>query len=421
MDATELALLAGICASPADDTARLVMADYYSETGREERGEFIRVQIELARTEKESGWVPDEKMLGTQPIQSLEMLFKINNADRERRVEKLRERQRELFANRCRVWFPNFTGAEFKWLLPGQSWHTNGCWFSRGYLSSLTCTSSAFLQHAGNLIWRPDQTVECSGGIYTQGLRCHYGCDKCDGTGRISNPCPPTAQPIEEVTLTDWPRMNVVGDGSSTGTGLTYSINGVPGEYDLLSLTDILRIKPPIRALRADEVVRGIFGVRFPGVKFNLPSSYALGENVTLNPQRLHLQIRVPQELVDEMDRGAELSDLARDRAEAWQFAERAAAAVYTVPEGRLSRVEREIPAGATGHVLPCMCLTSDEYVPHVLEMSEIATRAFSTVSLAPTVRIRTTRGTMYAPFAGQCSVCRRVFVAIRQDRPQSA
>lgn len=45
----EEALLAAILANPAEDTPRLVFADYLDENGSSERAEFIRVQVELAR------------------------------------------------------------------------------------------------------------------------------------------------------------------------------------------------------------------------------------------------------------------------------------------------------------------------------------------------------------------------------------
>jgi uncharacterized protein (TIGR02996 family) len=41
--------LSAICADPADDTARLVYADWLQENGEPERAEFIRVQVERAR------------------------------------------------------------------------------------------------------------------------------------------------------------------------------------------------------------------------------------------------------------------------------------------------------------------------------------------------------------------------------------
>lgn len=43
------ALLRAICDHPDDDTPRLVFADWLQENGEEERAEFIRVQVELAR------------------------------------------------------------------------------------------------------------------------------------------------------------------------------------------------------------------------------------------------------------------------------------------------------------------------------------------------------------------------------------
>lgn len=48
MTSTRDALLRAVCADPADDTARLVLADWYEENGEPDRGEFVRVQVELA-------------------------------------------------------------------------------------------------------------------------------------------------------------------------------------------------------------------------------------------------------------------------------------------------------------------------------------------------------------------------------------
>jgi uncharacterized protein (TIGR02996 family) len=47
--ADDESFLAAILADPHDDLPRLVYADYLEETGREDRGEFIRVHCELAR------------------------------------------------------------------------------------------------------------------------------------------------------------------------------------------------------------------------------------------------------------------------------------------------------------------------------------------------------------------------------------
>ncbi len=47
MSSDEREFLKAICANPADDTARLVYADWLEEHDQDERAEFIRVQIEL--------------------------------------------------------------------------------------------------------------------------------------------------------------------------------------------------------------------------------------------------------------------------------------------------------------------------------------------------------------------------------------
>lgn len=49
--ADEAALLAAIIAAPADDTVRLAYADWLEEQDRAARAEFVRVQVELARSE----------------------------------------------------------------------------------------------------------------------------------------------------------------------------------------------------------------------------------------------------------------------------------------------------------------------------------------------------------------------------------
>lgn len=49
------ALLAAICASPDDDTPRLIFADFLEENGEAERAAFVRAQVELART---PAWEP---------------------------------------------------------------------------------------------------------------------------------------------------------------------------------------------------------------------------------------------------------------------------------------------------------------------------------------------------------------------------
>src|SRR4051794_32323007 len=49
MSTAEEAFLSAIRANPDDDGVRLIYADWLEENGQPQRGEFLRVQIELAR------------------------------------------------------------------------------------------------------------------------------------------------------------------------------------------------------------------------------------------------------------------------------------------------------------------------------------------------------------------------------------
>ncbi len=57
------ALLAAVCAAPADDLPRLVYADWCDENGDGERAEFIRLQIERAKGTPAEAAVIREKVL----------------------------------------------------------------------------------------------------------------------------------------------------------------------------------------------------------------------------------------------------------------------------------------------------------------------------------------------------------------------
>lgn len=52
------AILKAILDSPGDDLPRLAFADWCEENGDPDRGEFIRVQLELARWTDDDGWMP---------------------------------------------------------------------------------------------------------------------------------------------------------------------------------------------------------------------------------------------------------------------------------------------------------------------------------------------------------------------------
>jgi uncharacterized protein (TIGR02996 family) len=194
----ELAFLTAICTTPADDTARLVYADWLDEHGRGERAELIRVQCEQAKTPE-----PELKTVvlwadrhATYPGG---MCYACRKAEPLRcEYHTLELRWRGLLADTAFDW----SGA-----VP-RSW---GREFSRGFVSHVTCSAADWLRHADSLHWHPSQAAECpecDGEVWAETreyTRAGSQCSHCDGTGRVTRPCPPTAQPIESVTLTTSP------------------------------------------------------------------------------------------------------------------------------------------------------------------------------------------------------------------------
>ncbi len=105
------ALLAAILADPADDTARLVYADWLAENGASDRGEFIRIEIELARTP---------------PL----------TEEDERRRHTLHTRRDELLKLHRAKWLAPF--------LP----HARDAAFDRGFVTTINVSANTFLEHA---------------------------------------------------------------------------------------------------------------------------------------------------------------------------------------------------------------------------------------------------------------------------------
>ena len=85
---TDAGFMEAIIADPADDTPRLIYADWLDEHGQEERAEFIRVQCEIARLENchVQALLPSAQTLAT-----------ILDATLEYKLIELRERESELF------------------------------------------------------------------------------------------------------------------------------------------------------------------------------------------------------------------------------------------------------------------------------------------------------------------------------------
>jgi uncharacterized protein (TIGR02996 family) len=76
------ALIAAVLANPDDDLPRLIFADWLDEHGEPDRGEFIRVQVELSK------WQAEHPDCFDEPLPA---------CSRCRRILALRSRERELF------------------------------------------------------------------------------------------------------------------------------------------------------------------------------------------------------------------------------------------------------------------------------------------------------------------------------------
>lgn len=145
------ALLAAVIAEPGDDTVRLAYADWIEEHGGQpERAEFIRVQCELARV------YPDGDKFTSKNPQAAESGWD--------RYKDLRRRERELQIVACPAWRKEQFGPELAeemnapllggMLMPGAI----NCFYSRGFVSALTCTWDAWRTHAAAI--RAAQPVE---------------------------------------------------------------------------------------------------------------------------------------------------------------------------------------------------------------------------------------------------------------------
>lgn len=105
------ALLVAILSHPDEDTPRLIYADWLQENGDADRGEFIRIDVELARTPP-----------GTE--------------EDERRRKTLHARRSELLKLHKLQWLAPF--------IP----HAREPSFERGFVHALDVPASTFLQHA---------------------------------------------------------------------------------------------------------------------------------------------------------------------------------------------------------------------------------------------------------------------------------
>lgn len=245
-------LLRAIHCDPADDTSRLVYADWLTDNDQPERAAFIRCQIELAAIPDP----PPEPSVGMRAASRSHRLAALHvwSMQWKTKYYALRQRERELQSlGNCIAWF-TAPGTAISWTASEGlcGWYTaDGSTIrtklSRGFVSSLTCTAADWLRYADAVFWHPEQTVECRcrgrcdyprtvctecgepverkkhydqgnlrtdpvchrhGWRSTQGVLYIRTCPHCDSTGYIPRPFVATVQPLERVELTTVPEWD---------------------------------------------------------------------------------------------------------------------------------------------------------------------------------------------------------------------
>lgn len=148
------ALIRAICLEPADDTARLVYADWLQDNGEENRAEFIRLSCELSRVSFEV----DEFCMncyggGGVPVKDKES-GKYRKMPCWNCHNKLCESCQSLFQDNASNWWKNLPGtsrgvivskSRLCSILGGNGWQ----WFiNRGFVSRVKMPCSDLLGHA---------------------------------------------------------------------------------------------------------------------------------------------------------------------------------------------------------------------------------------------------------------------------------
>jgi uncharacterized protein (TIGR02996 family) len=172
---TESGFLADIIAHPADDTPRLIYADWLDEHGQGERAEFIRVQVELARLDAEAAAVAPMALLHTLKTR-----------------EALRRRERELLEAHYVDWINQV--------------HANGftSTFCRGFVASMTCRLADWCGEACRRCAGDGQAHGADRPFEWSGPDSYPGrCPVCHGTGHTGGhgPALVRAAALERVTF----------------------------------------------------------------------------------------------------------------------------------------------------------------------------------------------------------------------------
>lgn len=146
------ALLRAVLDEPGDDTHRLVYADWCEENGQAERGEFVRVQLELARLEADPARTKDPVHLAgyLYGVHKETQIIKAFTDDPSpcRCESCLRKRSDELLLAGRRDWL----GMWCRDIVPEGACFDDHVTFRRGFAHAVRCDLWAWLGHGAAVI-----------------------------------------------------------------------------------------------------------------------------------------------------------------------------------------------------------------------------------------------------------------------------
>lgn len=201
-----LGFLRAIHAAPDDDLPRIVLADYWEENGKPERGTFIRVQCELARL----------RALGCHEGEACNVTGPCSECHRDVEAEPLRRRERDLLHAHGRAW----AGHDYHYV-NAVAGHRGGplstyVEFARGFPAAVTGPLAA--------LWRACE--RCGGRGWWQDMGPNtftQTCPVCSGRGHAGALAAlgPEVLCVGRVEVTDWepaspnsPYVVGIGDGT---------------------------------------------------------------------------------------------------------------------------------------------------------------------------------------------------------------
>jgi len=208
------------------DALRAREAALARTVGLHRRSEFVRVQMELAKMKCAA--VDDNAAQREWCVSLYERgVNKRIVCGPCHKIHELRERERELLKENVYEWTPRLLdrcqlamesdcAVVLYTTMPPQSVRVQ---FSRGFIDSITCDWSTWVQHGHRCAWRPGWTEvckakgshhddECSGGrIQSPDAQFTRQCPTCHGTGRTPRAFTGSEQPVTKLRLTDRPTV----------------------------------------------------------------------------------------------------------------------------------------------------------------------------------------------------------------------